>query len=317
MDGYCAQKRPMGRTGFQASVLGIGDLADRTLSLQQNVGLVRRALDAGLNVIDTAPGYEDGWSEQVVGTAVRDHGARESVFVIDKIDHLDAPVAAQVEESLARIQLDYVDAFVLHGLSSREGWEAACAPGGSMHQLEQIIASGRARFRGISSHDPAVLTDAIQSGLCDIVMFAVGPYCDKRYVHEVLPLARERGVATVCFKTYGAGKLLGDTSGYGKPLAANVKPPTAVADKAGGDNSCLDLPRTLPHLSVRECLHYTLSRDPDVTLLGLSTLSEQDVAFSAAGVYTAPLHGEELRAIELRAEKAVRDKGPCWWDPQG
>jgi len=49
-------RRTLGRTGFVATILGIGDLADRQLSLQQLVTTVRRALDAGLNLIDTAPG---------------------------------------------------------------------------------------------------------------------------------------------------------------------------------------------------------------------------------------------------------------------
>ena len=55
--------RPLGRTGFRASILGIGDLADRAVPLETCVATVRRALDFGLNVVDTAPGYEDGYSD--------------------------------------------------------------------------------------------------------------------------------------------------------------------------------------------------------------------------------------------------------------
>jgi predicted aldo/keto reductase-like oxidoreductase len=57
-------RRELGRTGFRASVLGIGDLADRSIPLATCVATLRRAIDAGLNVIDIAPGYEDGYSEQ-------------------------------------------------------------------------------------------------------------------------------------------------------------------------------------------------------------------------------------------------------------
>ena len=55
-----APRRALGRTGFVATTLGIGDLADRSLSLDACVATARRAIDAGLNLIDTAPGYEDG-----------------------------------------------------------------------------------------------------------------------------------------------------------------------------------------------------------------------------------------------------------------
>src|ERR687885_803996 len=95
-----APRRALGRTGFVATGLGIGDLADRTVPLEACVATARRAIGAGLNVIDTAPNYEDGYSEEVVGRAVR--GVRDRVFVIDKVDELEAPVGPQVDASPGR-----------------------------------------------------------------------------------------------------------------------------------------------------------------------------------------------------------------------
>lgn len=314
------ERRPLGSTGFMASRLGIGDLADRSLTLKECVRLARRAMDEGLNLIDTAPGYEDGFSEEIVGTAVREQGERDSLFVISKIDFPDRPVAGQVNESLERMGLAYADLFVLHGCSSAEAWSQAAAPGGSMHRLGEVIRAGKCRFRGISSHNPEVLLQALRSGLCDVVMFAVGPFCDPRYTSEVLPEARKRGVGTVCFKTFGAGKLLWDTSGYGVPAGPAKAPPASVADKGkldtgAGEGSNHGQPRHLPHLSVEECLHYTLTYDPDVALLGLSSAAEQDAAFAAWRSFKAPLTPQALCAVEKRAASAVADKGPCWWDP--
>src|SRR2546423_298046 len=80
-------RRELGQTGFRATVLGIGDLADRSVPLETCVATLRRAIDAGLNVIDTAPGYEDGYSEQIVGEAVK--AMHNRLFVIDKIDDLN------------------------------------------------------------------------------------------------------------------------------------------------------------------------------------------------------------------------------------
>ena len=92
------------------------------------------------------------------------------------------------------------------------------APGGGLDQLRAEIAAGRAGFAGISSHHPEVLQAALDSGRCDVVLFPIGPFVDRRYETEILPLAKARGVGTVCFKTFGAGKLLGDTEGYSRPL---------------------------------------------------------------------------------------------------
>lgn len=298
-------RRELGRTGFIASVLGAGDLADRSLPLETCVATLRRAIDAGLNVVDTAPGYEDGYSEQIVGEAVK--GVRDGLFIVSKIDDLLDPVAPQIEASLRRLQLDHTDAFVFHGLSDMAVFEQLAAPGGGFDQLAGCIKAGKTRFGGISSHNPEVLKAAIEAGLCDIAMFPIGPFVDERYVTEILPLARAHGVGSICFKTFGAGKLLGDTAGYNQPLQLR---PRGKLSSGGVD----DAVSVLPRLTVSECLHYTLTLDPDVALLGLSFPNEQDQAFAAAHSFQ-PLSAEAMEDIRVRAIEARRDKGPCWWNP--
>jgi aryl-alcohol dehydrogenase-like predicted oxidoreductase len=302
-----APRRGLGRTGFVASVLGIGDVADRQLPAERCVATVRRALDAGLNLVDTAPNYEDGFSEEIVGRALEGRD-RERVFVISKIDHLREPVAPQVEGSLCRLGLARTDAFVFHNVRTLEDWEQVAAPGGGLDQLAREAGAGRTRFRGISSHHPDVLEAALDDGRMDLVMFPVGPFVDPRYVEEVLPRARREGVGTVCFKTFGAGKLLGDTSGYNQPLQQRPRGKRSSGGEDAGE-------ARLPRLTVAECLHYTLTLDPDVALLGLSFENEQDAAFAAARAF-APLSEEGLAAIRARAALAIRDKGPVWWDPE-
>lgn len=210
-------RRELGRTGFAATALGVGDLADRSVPLETCVATARRALDAGLNVIDTAPNYEDGYSEQIVGRAVRG-SPRDRVFVIDKVDHPEEPVGPQVDGSLGRLGLDRVGAFVFHNLSDLAVFDRLCHPGSGFDRLADAARAGKCQFRGISSHSPDVLRAALIAGVCDVVMFPLGPFVDGRYVTEILPLARSLGVGTVCFKTFGAGKLVGDTTGYNQPL---------------------------------------------------------------------------------------------------
>lgn len=280
-------RRALGRTGFVATAVGIGDLADRAAGLESCVSTLRRALDAGLNLVDTAPQYEDGFSEEVVGAALR--GRREGIFVVDKIDHLEEPIAPQVERSVARLGFA-PDLFVFHDVSALDAWNRLATPGGAMHALE-----GHARFRGVSSHHPDVVRAAIDSGLCDVVMFAVGPFVDRRYTDELLPRARAAGVGVIGFKCFGAGMLLGDTAGYGKPLDA-------------------PRPSDQPRLSVEECVRATLTLDPDVALLGMSTPEEQDAALAAASRFEA-LPPDALEAIRQRAAAAVEGKGPRWWNP--
>jgi 1-deoxyxylulose-5-phosphate synthase len=299
-------RRELGRTGFIATRIGQGDLADRSVPLETCVATLRRALDAGINLLDTAPNYEDGYSEQVVGAALA--GRRQGVFVIDKVDHLDRPVAPQIGESLERLSLASVDLFVFHSVSELAAFERLVAPGGRWHELEACRAEGKCRFVGLSSHDPRVLRAALELGKADVLMFPIGPYVDARYSDEILPLCKARGVGSVCFKTFGAGKLLGDNAGYGRPLATR---PRGKLSSGGSDEAAPELPR----LSVDECVRFTLTHDPDVALLGLSFPNEQDAAFAAAARFTA-LAPSELEAVRRRAAEAVREKGPCWWNPE-
>jgi len=298
-------RRALGRTGFLASRLGQGDLADRSLPKEVCAATLRRALDAGINVVDTAPAYEDGFSEEIVGEALR--GRRQGVFLIDKIDHLERPVATQLDGSLDRLGLPSVDLLVFHGVSKPEDWHRLAAPGGGMAELAGEIDRGRARFRGISSHHPDVLAAALDSGLCDVLMFPLGPFVDPRYEAEILPRARALGVGTVCFKTFGAGKLLGDTEGYGRPLAERPRGKISSGGVDGAD------PR-LPRMSVADCLHYTLTLDPDVALLGLSFENEQEAAFAAAEAFR-PQGEAALAATRRAAAAAIEGKGPVWWNP--
>jgi aryl-alcohol dehydrogenase-like predicted oxidoreductase len=283
-------RRALGRTGFAATVIGAGDLADATLGIEACAATLRRALDAGVNLVDTAPAYEDGLSERIVGAALA--GRRAGVFVVDKIDELAAPVGPQVTGSIERLGFA-PDAFVFHNVSRVEDWEAIVRSGGPMEELGAVVRAGRCRFRGASCHHPDAARAAIVSGLCDVVMFAAGPHVDGRYL-DLLPLARERGVGTVCFKSFGAGMLVADTDGYGKPLAD--------PSKAGR------------HLTVADCLRATLSYDPDVALLGLSNAAEQDAAFDAVERYLPP-SADELADIRRRAADAIVGKGKTWWDP--
>src|SRR5690242_14253570 len=141
-------RRPLGRTAFVATALGAGDLADRAVPRETCVATLRRALDAGLNVVDTAPRYEDGYSEEIVGAALR--GRREGVFLVDKIDHLDRPVSEQLDGSLERLGLPSVDLLAFHAVKDVDAWLRLAARGGGMAELGEEIARGRARFRGIS-----------------------------------------------------------------------------------------------------------------------------------------------------------------------
>src|SRR5882724_6826580 len=122
-------RRELGRTGFKAPLLGIGDLADRKVPLDRCVATIHRAMDAGLNLIDTAPNYEAGYSEQIVGAALK--GRRDGMFVIDKNNNHHETVATQVEHSRKNAGPNRVVSFVSLGVSAIVDWRNIDAPSGA------------------------------------------------------------------------------------------------------------------------------------------------------------------------------------------
>lgn len=300
-------RRPLGRTGLAVTAVGQGDVADRAVPRDRCVAVVRRALDAGVNLVDTAPMYEQGYSEEIVGEALR--GRREGVLLVDKVDDLAARVGPQLDGSLERLGTPTIDLVLFHAVPDVATWRRLAAPGGAFEELAGEVARGRARFRGVSSHHPDVLLAAVDSGLCDAVMLPIGPVGDPRFTAEVLPRARSRGVGTIGMKVFGGGKLLGDTEGYQRPLSQR---PRGKLSSGGADGAGAVLPR----LSVEACVRYALAQDPDVALLGLSFENEQDAAFAAAE-RAAPMTADELGRLRTRALEAARGKGPVWWDPTG
>jgi aryl-alcohol dehydrogenase-like predicted oxidoreductase len=291
------RRRPLGRTGFQAAAVGAGDVADPKLGTARCVEVLERAVALGVNLLDTAPAYEDGLGETIVGHVVRNH-RRDELFVIDKVDRLRSPAIPQLDSSIFRLRLEIIDLAVFHGVSSVAELERLLAPGGGFDQLDVARREGLIRFRGVSCHHPDVVERCLAEGRSDVLLFPVGPYVHPRY-RELIARSREKGVGVVGFKAFGAGKLLGPTSGYGKSL-----PPDAPEEAR----------RVRTRLDVGRCVRYTLTLDPDVALLGMSTIPEVEEALGQAAAF-APMGAEEMAAVERDAAAEVRGKGKVWWDP--
>ena len=180
---------------------------------------------AGLNLIDTAPAYEQGYSEQIVGQAVRQFlrqtgRKRSEIFVIDKIDHHDQPVGPQVEQSLSRLEMPGVDLLVFHGLSTVEGWQKLTAAGGGFDQLARCQSTGRRRSprhtpattpRSCTWRSPGPLRrgDVPHRGLRGCPLWRGNPAPGQRRGHGLFP--RPSAAPASCSA---------DTTGYNQPLQA-------------------------------------------------------------------------------------------------
>ena len=200
--------RTLGRTGFEVSLLSLGSGGARVLgqalgySQEQQTALVRRALDLGVNLIDTSAQYQD--SEAILGRAL-EGVPRDSYFLATKWLALEEGklvpdpdlLTEGVEESLSRLRTDYVDVMMFHGPMPDEYPDIVDKVYPAMRRLRE---QGKIRAVGISTRyvmDPAQVTARLalerNPELFDVVMLKYG-ILNQHAAERMLPLAIEHGV---------------------------------------------------------------------------------------------------------------------------
>ncbi|WP_136605884.1 aldo/keto reductase [Paenibacillus dokdonensis] len=190
------EKRSFGKTGMEVSILGFGGSEiGQENDLSKVEELLNHALDAGLNVIDTAECYGD--SEELIGKALS--GRRDDFYLFTKCGHATGfeeedwdPVMLEksIDRSLQRLKTDYVDIIHLHSCS-----EKILRQGSVIEVLQKAKKQGKTRFIGYSGDRTDALY-AVQTGLFDSLMISLN-IADQEAIELTLPEARERGMGII------------------------------------------------------------------------------------------------------------------------
>ncbi|MDI1249426.1 MAG: aldo/keto reductase [Lacunisphaera sp.] len=213
--------RPFGRTGLQVSPLALGCMMFGGKTDQADTcTIIAQALDAGINVLDTANVYHGGRSEEFVGAALRHDGRRDRVILCSKVHGIMQEcdpnmrgssrrhIIAQCEASLRRLQTDYLDLYQLHRPDPRTPIEE------SLRALDDLVRAGKVRYVGTSNFGAWELVEALwcaQANHLNRVACEQPPYnlLDRRIERELLPAARTFGVAIMCWSPLAGGLLTG------------------------------------------------------------------------------------------------------------
>jgi len=222
--------RRLGRTGLQVSAVSLGawevggavELTFDGLGTishgwgrtddAASANLIAQCRDAGVNFIDTAPIYGDGHSEELIGRALQGcrgewvvctkggHGATDGVAWSDfGRDRL----LAQIDESLARLRMDAVDVYLLHGPSKEDVQRGEC-----LEALSAIRQQGKARFVGVSLGPNELGLELIRQGTGDVLQQSIS-VVGAAAATELLPSAAESDIGMVARGVFGAGFLTG------------------------------------------------------------------------------------------------------------
>jgi aryl-alcohol dehydrogenase-like predicted oxidoreductase len=195
------QTRRLGRTGHQSSLAILGGVVFHYVDEDEAGVILHRALDAGVNHLDIAPGY--GTAEATVGPHVP--AVRDRLFITEKSGKTTADdVRFQLDRTLTRLGIDSVDVYQLHGVTDVDDLNRR---DGAVAALQQARAEGLCRWIGITGHNvttPVAQLEAVRRYDLDTVMFPIYPrlWADPGYRRDAEALlteaqARDLGVMVI------------------------------------------------------------------------------------------------------------------------
>ena len=215
--------RSFGRTGIKVSSLCLGCMMfGGKTSYEDSSAIIDRALDAGINFIDTANVYNAGRSEEATGQALKRNGKRNDVFLATKVHGRMGPgpnemnntrrhIIEQCEASLRRLSTDWIDLYQIHRPQSDMAIDE------TLRALDDLVRAGKVRYLGASTFAAWQLLESLwvskEYGLNRFVC-EQPPYnlLDRRIERELLPMAQSYGVAIIPWSPLAGGLLSGKYS---------------------------------------------------------------------------------------------------------
>jgi predicted aldo/keto reductase-like oxidoreductase len=216
------ERRSLFREGPDVCAVGFGAIKLPEVDFETGSRALNRALDLGINFVDTARNY--GESEAKIGRALE---SRRSEYVLaTKTAARDAAgLRNDLETSLRELRTDVIDLYQLHSVSDRETWRKVSASGGALEEAVNARERGKIRHIGISSHRALdVMQEAIESGQFSTIMAAYSPVDQENVGDGILPLAHSRGMGVIAMKPLCGGRL----SSYPDDAGVKPRPPDPV-----------------------------------------------------------------------------------------
>lgn len=196
-------KTRLGKSGLIVSRVGMGGIPLQRPPEAEAIRLVQSVLDLGVNWIDTSIGYGD--SEIRIGKAIASR--RDGVIIATKGGWRDKKTTEnQINSSLRRLNVDYIDLWQLHGVNTLADFEEVIKPGASLEAAQEACASGKVRHVGISSHSLEVARRAVSSGLIECIQYPFN-FVNSEAAEKLVPLCKQYDVGFIAMKPFNGGMM--------------------------------------------------------------------------------------------------------------
>jgi predicted aldo/keto reductase-like oxidoreductase len=281
--------RNLGATGYQVGVFSLGGQSaiEKADNFDVAVPLIERALDVGVNYVDTSARYggvEHRWSERYFGEVMKSR--RSEAYLATKThDRTRDGSLELLDRSLELLETDHIDLWQIHALSRMDQVDAVFAKGGAIEALVEARDQGIVRHLGISGHaDPNVLIAAMERFDFDCILLALNA-ADPHHLSfkaKLLPLAVEKEMGIIGMKIPARGLIL-------RSWKAPDDPESRYADTVPGK------------LDMREAMRYVLSLPVSTVIVGCDDIAQLEENVEIARAFT-PMSDTQLAELEARAE---------------
>ena len=301
--------RNLGKSGLQVSEIGLGtNNFGKRLDAKQTAAVIDQALDAGVNLLDSANAYSAGLSEEYIGKALK--GKRSEAIVATKVSspmgtgpnssgNSRQHIMAEVEDSLQRLETDYIDLYQIH-------WTDPNTPiDETLRALDDLVRQGKLRYVGCSNFAAWQVCEAVWTsrtlGLTSFVS-AQPQYnmLDREVEAELLPFCTEYGIGVLPYYPLANGFLTGKHR-RGQPAVAGTR--LAEDDRSMLTDANFDLLEGLKdfaaernHTLLELAFSWLLSRSAVSSVIAGATKPEQVVANAGAAGWR--LTDEDLAQLD-------------------
>jgi aryl-alcohol dehydrogenase-like predicted oxidoreductase len=286
--------RNLGKTGYRVGVFSLGGQAalERANNEDVSVAIINRALDLGVNYLDTSSIYggPPRWSEQYLGKVMKTR--RADAFLASKTKERTRDASLKmIEESLKLLQTDHLDLWQLHDIGTMTDVNEVFAKGGAMEALMEMRDQKVVRNLGITGHyRPDALMESIHRYPFDTILMALNAADPHQFSFrdQLLPLAVEKQMGIIGMKIPARGRIL-----------STWTPPPMEQQKHSWEGMVLaSNPGTI---TMREALYYTLSHPVSTVIIGCDSVAQLEENVALARQFT-PLSGPQMASLEVKTE---------------
>lgn len=288
METLAAAPMPMatlGKSGLRVSKFTLGGYHMRVRGEEEGIKIIRRAIELGVVMFDSAAKYHDGESDVTYGKAV-DKSTRKKILLMSKAQIRDKKGAmAQLELTLKRMNTDYLDLWACHEVARMDEVEKIFGPGGSLEAFVEAKKKGMVRHIGFTGHHDPEVHQALLKGFdgWETVQHPVN-LVDPHYlsfIQNVLPKVRAKGLGLLAMKSNAIG-------GITKEKVATIQ----------------------------ECLRYSWSHDIDTLVSGVETVAQLEENVLACKNFTKMSKAEISSLLSRTAKGPIGTKVERYKKPE-